>query len=394
MSLKDQKLYKTRFKFTHIFIDKTAHQDEITQEIIKAFPDTKIQYINADPKFHRYLSNLSFGEGKRTLWLTHYKGNFLKPCPGTADLYRCCNYLVINETTNCPMDCSYCILQGYLTNPAVTIYTNYEKILNEVCELSKKNPDRILRIGTGELTDSLALDPITKLSSKLISTVQKKKNTIFELKTKTDSIDHLLNIDSTRIVLSWSVNPESLVRSDEYKTTPIHERLVAAQRAAKNGFMIGIHFDPIVHTQNWQNDYFNLIDQIAHHINPSRIAWISLGSLRYPAPLKEIYRSRFPKSQIFSGEQITGLDGKSRYIKPLRIDMYRKIFNKIIANLGDVFIYFCMEREDVWQKVLGKNPKSAMDIDWYFASSLYSKFPELKLPKPQKHIYQKQITFP
>lgn len=387
-------MFRTKFKFTNIFIDKPARQDEITQEIIKAFPDSKIHYINADPKFHRYLSKLSFGEGKRTIWLTHFKGNFLKPCPGTADLYLCCNYLVINETTNCPMDCSYCILQGYLTNPAITIYTNYEKILYEVCELSIKNPDRILRIGTGELTDSMALDPITKLSSKLIPAVQKKKNIIFELKTKTDSIDHLLNINPTRIVLSWSVNPQSLVNSDEHKATPIYERLVAAQLATTHGFMIGIHFDPIVHTKNWQNEYFSLIDQIANHINPSRIAWISLGSLRYPAPLKEIYRSRFPKSQIFSGEQITGLDGKSRYIKPLRLEIYRKIYNKIKKSLGDVFIYLCMEGDDVWQKVIGKNPKNVLDIDWYFANSLYSKFPELNLPKPQKHIYQKQITFP
>jgi len=98
---------------------------------------------------------------------------------------------VINETINCPIDCTYCILQGYINNPAITIYTNYQKIIEEIQTLSRLNRERILRIGTGELTDSLALDPITRLSEKLIPEVQKLPNILLELKSKTDHIDHL-----------------------------------------------------------------------------------------------------------------------------------------------------------------------------------------------------------
>lgn len=340
------------------------------------------------------MTSLSLTEGKQTLWLTHFKGNFLKPCPGTADTYRCCNYLVINETTNCPIDCTYCILQGYVSNPAITVYTNYQKIEDELRTLSQLNPGRILRVGTGELADSLALDPVTRLSEKLMGTVWELPNILLELKSKTNHISHLPAHNPGKTVLSWSVNPEALIRSDEHKSNFLTERLQAARQAAANGFMIGLHFDPIIYLPEWETAYLELIAEIGRYIGASRIAWISLGSLRYPPHLKEIVRSRFPRSRIFSGEQISGMDGKTRYLRPLRLKMYHTIYRALQETLGNVFVYFCMESEDVWREVIGSSPKNSNEVDWYFAQNLFGKFPELQLPKPRAEIYRVPIVFP
>lgn len=383
----------TDFKFSKLFIDENARSDEITRRLLAVYPDTKQEFISDASKFLNQLANHSLSEGKRILWLTHFKGNYLKPCPGTAKSYRCCNYLVINETTNCPIDCSYCILQGYINNPAITIYTNYHKIINEIQQLSINNPQRILRIGTGELSDSLALDPITHLSEKLISQVQKLPNVLLELKSKTDNIDHILNLSPEKIILAWSINPIQVVKSEEHKSAPIHKRLEAARRAANRGFMIAIHFDPIIYTQNWKIQYTDLIDLMGNYIMAKSIAWISLGSLRYPPHLKQIARQRFPKSQIFTGEQITGLDGKTRYLRPIRQQMYHLIADQIKSKWKDVFIYFCMESEEIWQEVLGKAPKDNLEVDWYFAQNLYYQFRNLKLPKPNRAIYSNEIKF-
>ena len=60
-------------------------------------------------------SAFTFGAAKKRLFLTRYKGEFLKKCPG-SDGQVCCNYFVINFASNCPMDCSYCYLQEYLAD--------------------------------------------------------------------------------------------------------------------------------------------------------------------------------------------------------------------------------------------------------------------------------------
>ncbi len=56
----------------------------------------------------------SFGSAKKKLYLAKHKGEFFKKCPGSEGQV-CCNYFVINFASNCPMDCSYCYLQEYLS---------------------------------------------------------------------------------------------------------------------------------------------------------------------------------------------------------------------------------------------------------------------------------------
>jgi len=72
--------------------------------------------------------------------------------------------------------------------------------------------------------------------------------------------------------------------------------------------------------------------------------------------LKSIIQKRFPDSKIIYGEFITGLDGKMRYFKPLRIELYRKMVSFIKDIAPDVLVYFCMEDDEVWKKSLGFIP--------------------------------------
>src|SRR4029453_9800292 len=90
---------------------------------------------NGKPDF----SAFTFGGAKKRLFLTRYKGEFLKKCPG-SDGQVCCNYFVINFASNCPMDCSYCYLQEYLAdNPELKVFSNVEDLLTEADELLSKH---------------------------------------------------------------------------------------------------------------------------------------------------------------------------------------------------------------------------------------------------------------
>ena len=380
-----------KFKFNKIFIDTKASEDEITKNVLSHYADVPREFIENTHKFSETLLPVTIPEGKKILWLTHFKGKFLKSCPGTTGSYLCCNYLVINESTNCPIDCTYCILQTYINNPVITVYTNVDQIIAELHSLSHLNPNRILRVGTGELTDSLALDPVTGLSKKLIKNLRLFPQILLELKSKTDHIDHLLAELPSRVVFSWSVNPEVLIKSDERKSSSLRNRMLAARKALDAGFLIGLHFDPIIYSATGIDSYIQLVEEIATYLDGNRIAWISLGSLRFPPTLKSIIQARFPESKILTGESISGKDGKTRYIKPLRIAMYKEIVSTLRKVWDQVFIYFCMESQDIWEKVLQLSPGENLEVDWLFAKSLYNRFPELQLPKPERTIYNQPI---
>lgn len=300
----------------------------------------------------------NFSAGKRRLLLQRQRGSFLRHCPaGTAGLV-CCNYLVVNLASNCPFDCSYCFLQEYLANnPTMKAFTNVDDALQEIDAVLRAHPERSFRIGTGELADSLALDPLTALSRRLVPFFAERPNALLELKTKTDCIEELLDLDPKgRVVVSWSVNAPQIIAREEHGTATLEERLIAAQRVQVAGYRVGFHFDPLIELEGWEEAYATTVDRILDAVDPHSIAWISLGSLRLTPSLRQIIRRRPGNSLILGSELVPCPDGKARVWRGLRTRMYRHLVERLDRVAGEVPIYLCMEPPATWDRVMGAVP--------------------------------------
>ena len=307
-------------------------------------------------RFERPIEQGSFGvpdlkpQPKQIIY-ARQKGSWLKRCPGTLD-HICCNYLVINSITGCPLDCTYCYLQAYMNKPGITVFTNFDDLIRELRGFFEKNHGSHYRIGTGEFSDSLALDRKIGLSKRLIELFAGQEDHLLELKTKTKEVDHLLDLDHRgKTIFAWSVNPERVVKSEEIKAVSLAERIKASGKCVRAGYPVAFHFDPVIHYAGWEKEYQEVVDHIFSEIGPDKIAWISLGALRYPPQLKDIIGERFPHSQITLGELDKGEDGKIRYLKPIRINIFRELYNKIRKHSKEVYVYLCMESADVWQAI-------------------------------------------
>jgi len=364
---------------------KTA-ADQTTQEILKYYPDTPQHILTAgDP-----LAQIELNKNpKNIILLMRSKGEVVKGCPGTADPYLCCRYQVINQTLNCPMRCSYCILQYYLNQPALVAYTDFDKIMAELDAKLSRQPDRFFRVGTGELGDSLALPASRLFAKQAIDYFSRVNNGVLELKTKVGGIESLLDLDHQgHTVLSWSLNPTPVIQKEEKLTASLAERLNAARLAQEQGYLLGFHFDPIILHPDWKNNYAELIERLYDNTDPARIAWISLGSLRFPPSMQSKIKAAYPRSTILYAEMIRGRDGKLRYIRPLRVPIYQFIYDQLTAIAKPPFIYFCMESPLVWREVTGAAPDSNAHLDYLFARSLFRRFKSLSIPDPQLSAYQ------
>lgn len=344
-----------------IYVDNTCADHPYTKEIIDRASNIPVETINNQDLLNLYSDpypkNLT--AGKKDLLLTRNKGAFFKPCPGTKE-YQCCDYQVLNIGMNCPMDCVYCILQAYLNNPWLSFFVNIDDLLSELTNHFTTAPDNFLRIGTGEFTDSLAIDSLTALSKTLVNFIKDKKNAVLELKTKSAVIDNLENLDHCeRTIVAWSLNAPEIMQKEEIRTATLQERLVAAKKCASWGYKLAFHFDPIIFHPDWQNGYSKTIKLLFDSVPPEQIAWISMGALRYLPPLKSIASMRFPKSRFFYEEFITGLDNKSRYFRPQRVELYQHIYSELKKRAADTTcIYLCMESNEIWQEVFGYAPDS------------------------------------
>ncbi|MCK5809402.1 hypothetical protein KAH37_10485 [bacterium] len=308
-----------------------------------------------------------FVTAKQTLFFTENSGQFLKRCPGSRHSL-CCNYMTINSVTGCPFDCSYCILQHYIANnPFISVFLNRYRAIEEMKEALKTAP--FLRVGTGELADSLALDELLGESEFFLSNIAKdaelSQKVQFEFKTKSVEIEPLLNAikryPHLHIVAGFSVNLPHIQKSDELYTAPIETRVEAMNRIINAGAKIAIHFDPVIMFPDYLEQYETLAKQLFSSVDIEKVAWISMGGFRYSHEMEVTFRKRWPDSLLPTGEMFIGDDdGKERYLATVRASFYSRLKATISSFYGDKNppLYICMDKTFLWNRCDMTPPKA------------------------------------
>src|SRR5262245_2898410 len=356
----------TPYKPSEILIERGEENARVVQRTLAQLPEVPVRVVDKGWERQASVSDMAdpFAAGKRRLLFTRQRSTFLEHCPAGTPGLVCCNYLVVSLVSNCPMDCSYCFLQEYLANnPTLKIFTNVDDLLRELAVAVDHHPWRQFRIGTGELSDSLALDPVLGFSGDLVPFFARRKNVLLEFKTKSDCVDGLLVLDpKDRVVVSWTLTPPEISDKEEHGTASFSARLEAARRVQAAGYKLGFHFDPLIEYPGWEEGYRDTVMRTFSAIDPRRVAWVSLGSLRLTPALRATMRQRFPQTRLLSGEQILCADGKWRTFQALRVKMYRTLAAWLKETAAQVPLYMCMETAPVWEKVFGRAPTCDKEV--------------------------------
>ena len=345
-------------RIRRILVEQEARDYAMTRRILARLPGVPVEVIR-----DREALNTSGRDraawlalAKTTLLLAVQKGPFWRDCPGTRD-YICCGYQVLQVTLNCPMDCTYCVLQGYVNVPAITVFVNVEDLLEELETRWAEHPDRVWRLGTGEFGDSLALDGLMGLNELLIPRFAGQGQAILEIKSKWPQLEHLLSLGPNRqVIFAWSLNPAEIISGEEKFAASLESRLQAAARAVAAGFRVAFHFDPLIYFPGWEEAYQRTVERLGAAVPSQAIAWISLGGLRLLPPLRQLMLQRFPRSRIAAQEMVLAPDGKLRYFKGLRVEMYARMREWLNQATPEALLYLCMESPRVWQEVFGFTP--------------------------------------
>ena len=286
---------------------------------------------------------------------TKFKGSFIKPCPCSPGRLGC-NYYIINPGLGCPFNCSYCFLNFYIQkqkhNNAILLYSNKDELIKEVATLAEKNPDKLIRLGTGEFVDSMAIKELDELNLELAKTIRGRNNIVIEFKTKSTNINAFLSIPAQEnVILSWSLNPQWIIDKEEAHTASLKDRLLSAQKVIEHGYNIALHLDPIFMEPGTLQDYIDLIDTSFTYIDPKKVMWLSMGGFRYTPSLKlSILKNNNGEKWYLGEEFIKCDDGKFRYPKATRLRFYNTLGERIKSK-GKIKTYLCMEGADLWKDI-------------------------------------------
>ncbi len=329
-----------------VYVERSVQNTELADWVRAAFP--KAEFLETDGKTQ--VGSPNFSRRLETLLVHREKYDFLKPCPCSCSA-ACCGYNLINLGFGCRFECEYCFLQQYQNLHAVLLPANLDEFLAKIDGASfRKGPFDRPRIGSGEFTDSLVFDDLTRYSQKIVPFFRQRPHLLFEFKTKSVNVAGLLQAGGCEnVVVSWSVNSSKITDGAEHFTPGLSARLAAACETARAGYRLGFHFDPVVIYDGWQTDYARTVQEMADTLPKEKVAWISVGTLRFSRELKKAIENRFPENEILDGEFLLDFDGKMRYGDEQRLEVYRFLVPLLRRCFPQAVVYLCMEDPKIVQ---------------------------------------------
>ncbi len=336
-----------------IFIEKDVIKSPVTKQILNKLPDLPIEYISDYRRIQIKGNTIDdvYKESKECLAIAKKKGEFVKQFRCRDGIKGGTEYYIVHGN-NCRFDCEYCFLQSYFNNVIPTLFVNHDEILSAIRDIIIAERNKMIIFHAGELCDALAFDNLTGLSQKLISLFPEFPNARLELRTKATNIEHLLTISGVdNVVISWTFNPQSIINAYEHKTPSLEERISAAEKIQTAGYKVGICLDPIIRCEDWLDNYKTMLNMIFDRLDITKIKFVMLGGFRFLPSLTNVIRERNPNTDILLGEFVPCIDGKYRYYRPIRVDIYREIGRIIRQRSNDVKVSICMETNEVWDEV-------------------------------------------
>lgn len=331
--------------FSRILIEEEVFDYPVTQEILRRFSQVPTKTIaKVDDIFGRVKKPYLQKRDQLQLFLGKKRGTKIKLAPDAYGLAGEPHYYFIHAY-NCIYECEYCYLQGHFQSPDIVLFLNHDEIGAEIEKTISENDDGPIWFHAGEFSDSLALSHLTGELPFYFDLFKKYPQAKLELRTKSANIKELEKLSPLpNVITSFSLSPAHRIRSTDLKTPSLKGRLAAMKRLAELGHPLGIHFDPVIHEDDFENCYRELITEMCAAIPIHSIQYISIGVVRFTSNVFHQVKKNYPESELLAAEFTSSFDGKIRYPRPFRLWILGKIKDLCLQQgIPSEKIYLCME---------------------------------------------------
>jgi len=243
----------------------------------------------------------------------------------------------IHTAFGCFHSCSYCHIGN-----AFTIMLDIEKFIEKLGVLIKHNPWQKLYKYDNQ-SDILTLEPEYGATKKLVEFFSKTDKYIM-LYSKSDNVDHLLNLDHKgRTIACWTISCNDVVEKFEHGAPSLEERLRAAKKCHKAGYNLRVRFSPIIPVKNWEEKNAQMIEKVFSAINPEVV---SLETL--------CHMTKKQSDEIFTDLEYKPQRNVSEYelfSQEERSKMYKFFIKEIRKYNKDAKLSLCLETKQMWDEI-------------------------------------------
>ena len=221
------------------------------------------------------------------------------------------------------------------------LYVNYEDFIAEIYTTAQQHKNEPVYFFSGYDCDSLAMEPMTHFAKEFIPAINTMSNAWLELRTKSTQIRHLLDMPvAPRVVVAFSLSPQDVIDNLEHKTPSLAKRIEASVKLQRQGWHIGLRFDPILYYQDYESAYEQMFEYVFHHLDAKQLHSVSLGTFRMPEVFFKNMTRLYPDEALFAGP-LYSRNGMISYEEELEKQVMTNSEKKLLQYIPHAKYYKC-----------------------------------------------------
>ena len=329
-----------------LYIEHAVADHPRTQAILARYPKARKIYCDRyNEVFNRRSQNFRLQKNRPALMLAAKQGATVLPTPPGYGIGGENNYY-FSHMLNCVYDCRYCFLQGMYRSANYVLFVNYEDFFAGMDTILAQHAPEPCWFFSGYDCDSLALEPVTGFVEETLTYLRTRSLARLELRTKSTQVRSLLRADPVQnCIVAFSLNPEPVVRALEHRTPSLLKRLEALAALQDAGWPVGLRFDPVIYSEDFQDSYSAFFRQVFEAIDPSRIHSVSLGAFRLPRDFFGKLVKLYPREKLLAA----GLEERDRmvaYQAELEAGMLAFCRDELARYIDGTLMFQCGYEED------------------------------------------------
>lgn len=288
---------------TTLYIEQAVASHPVSQRIRARFPNaTTVTIDRYGEVFNRKAQNFRLQKQRPALILARKFDNYVLPTPGGYGIGAQHNYYV-SHMLNCVYDCRYCFLQGMYRSAHYVLFVNYEDFQQTMTTTIARHGGESVCFFSGYDCDSLALEPVSSYIDDLLPFFARHPDVWLEIRTKSTQIRTLQkNPALANVVVAFSFTPEQVATTLEHKVPGIERRLNAMQKLARQGWPLGLRFDPLIYTEDFEQCYRQLFRHVFTVLQADKLHSVSFGPFRLPGAYFRNLQRLYPDEVLFANE--------------------------------------------------------------------------------------------
>jgi spore photoproduct lyase len=329
-----------------VYVEREVAEHPRSLRVLDQLPKTeRIECSRYGEVFNRTAQNFLLQKLRPALILARKHRGHILPAPSGYGVGGEHNFY-FSHMLNCVYDCRYCFLQGMYRSANYVLFVNYEDFFAAIDRrLAAAGGDDVWFF-SGYDCDSLALESLTGFVAEFLPFFASRPTARLELRTKSTQIRALLDSPAiANCVVAFSFTPETAHRKLEAGVPSIESRIAAMVELAAHGWRLGVRLDPLLWSEQFEDEYLELVDRVFSAIPIASLHSVSFGPFRLPPDFHRRMEKLMPRERLFAGALET-VDGMVSYPSALERKMAEFLHAELARRVPASVLYPCVFEDE------------------------------------------------